>query len=89
MTDQLLLEAVKWVLNDANFRAPEQVGSAAQRWIDRLQDAVQPRTAPALQDVVTKVLDGTLPRDVWHGASVGDIPVEVFIDSTQTVVVRT
>jgi hypothetical protein len=36
----VLKEAVAWVLNDAGFKAPEQIGVVAERWIDRLQDAM-------------------------------------------------
>ena len=35
-----LLDAVKWVLNDAAFKAPEQMGEVAERWVSRLERAI-------------------------------------------------
>ena len=35
-----LLDAVKWVLNDAAFKAPEQMGEVAERWVARLERAI-------------------------------------------------
>lgn len=32
-----MADAVRWVLQDAVYKAPEQVGPIAQRWIDRLR----------------------------------------------------
>lgn len=34
-----LVEAVEWVLRDASYKAPEQVGMVARRWLDRLRAA--------------------------------------------------
>jgi hypothetical protein len=31
--------AVEWVLNDALYKAPEQIGVVPERWIDRLKEA--------------------------------------------------
>ncbi len=41
-TESELLKAVKWVLEDAAFKAPEQMGDPAiyTRWFDRLRDAL-------------------------------------------------
>lgn len=36
-----LRAAVEWVLNDAAYKAPEQVGPEARRWIARLREAVR------------------------------------------------
>jgi len=30
--------SVDWILNDARYKAPEQVGPTAQRWIERLEE---------------------------------------------------
>jgi hypothetical protein len=38
--ERVLVAAVEWVLNDAMFKAPEQVGPVAERWIDRLTRAM-------------------------------------------------
>jgi len=35
-----LLAAVDWVLNDAAFKAPEQMGQVAERWVARLSRAM-------------------------------------------------
>ena len=32
-------EAVDWVLNDAAYKAPEQIGIVAERWIEKLREA--------------------------------------------------
>ena len=40
-TPDPIVEAVRWVVNDANYKAPEQVGSVAWKWILRLRDALQ------------------------------------------------
>ena len=32
-----LREAVRWILNDAAYKAPEQIGIVAERWLDRLR----------------------------------------------------
>lgn len=34
-----LESAVDWVLSDADYKAPEQIGPVAQRWITRLREA--------------------------------------------------
>ncbi len=44
--NERLRAAIDWVLNDAAYKAPEQIGEAAQRWLGRLADA---RTAPSTQ----------------------------------------
>jgi hypothetical protein len=36
-----VIDAVEWVLNDASFKAPEQIGPVAERWIDRLESALK------------------------------------------------
>lgn len=43
-----LLEAVKWVLRDASYKAPEQVGETPMRWIDRLSAALAAAPKPFL-----------------------------------------
>lgn len=35
-----LREAVDWVLNDANYKAPEEIKDIAERWLQRLQAAL-------------------------------------------------
>jgi hypothetical protein len=30
---------IKWILSDACFKALEQIGPVAERWIERLEDA--------------------------------------------------
>lgn len=42
-----MAEAVRWILHDAAFKAPEQIGDIAERWVDRLQ-AVEAFAAQAL-----------------------------------------
>lgn len=37
----VLERAIKWVLTDASFKAPEQIDDIAERWIDVLQDAFE------------------------------------------------
>ena len=32
--------AAKWVLNDAMYKAPEQIGEVPSRWLERLRDAI-------------------------------------------------
>lgn len=40
-----LREAIQWVVRDAAYKAPEQMGAAmAARWIDRLQSALAPES---------------------------------------------
>jgi hypothetical protein len=34
-----LRAAIEWVLNDAYYKAPEQIDEVARRWISRLKDA--------------------------------------------------
>jgi len=46
-----LLDAVKWVLNDAAFKAPEQMGEVAERWVARLERAID-SLPPSLVGVV-------------------------------------
>ena len=36
-----LREAIRWVTNDARYKAPEQIGIVAERWIDRLKAALE------------------------------------------------
>ena len=46
-----LLDAVRWVLNDAAFKAPEQIGEVADRWVSRLERAID-SLPPSLVGVV-------------------------------------
>jgi hypothetical protein len=39
--ERIIIRAVEWVLNDAKYKAPEQVGPVAERWIDRLKSAME------------------------------------------------
>jgi|SRR5271155_2977367 len=39
--DRQLKVAVEWVLSDASFKAPEQIGQVAEGWIDRLREALR------------------------------------------------
>lgn len=41
-----LVEAVRWILQDAAYKAPEQIGVVAERWIDRLRDAMTQEGKP-------------------------------------------
>jgi hypothetical protein len=41
-----LRDAVNWILNDVAYKAPEQVGLAAERWIQKLREAVEPEPEP-------------------------------------------
>lgn len=34
-----IIKAVDWILNDANYKAPEQLGHVAQKWLARLKTA--------------------------------------------------
>lgn len=38
---QELVSAAEWVLTDAAYKAPEQVGLVAGRWVDRLRTALE------------------------------------------------
>lgn len=40
-TVSYLHERVRWVLNDAAFKAPETVSEVAWRWIEVLQEAIE------------------------------------------------
>ncbi len=35
-----LEQVVRWVLNDAAYKAPEQIGDEARRWVEALREAV-------------------------------------------------
>lgn len=47
-TSKAIAEAVRWVLHDAAYKAPEQIGVVAQRWIDRLRGAENTAAAKLL-----------------------------------------
>ena len=34
-----VMPVVRWIVEDANYKAPEQIGTVAERWIERLRDA--------------------------------------------------
>lgn len=38
---KVLSEAVDWILVDALYKAPEEVGAIGQRWVETLQDALK------------------------------------------------
>jgi hypothetical protein len=44
---EALREAAEWVINDANYKAPEQIGEVAERWLGRLRAAL---SQPALKE---------------------------------------
>lgn len=35
-----MFEAVKWILTDADYKSPEQIGPVGERWIERLRRSV-------------------------------------------------
>lgn len=55
-----LAKAVRWVLNDAYYKAPEQIGMVAERWIDKLREAMEQEGKPA---AAASLVDAALSSD--------------------------
>jgi hypothetical protein len=38
--EKILLSAIEWVIRDASFKAPEEIGPVCERWLDHLTAAL-------------------------------------------------
>jgi hypothetical protein len=64
-----LREAVDWVLNDAAFKAPEQLNGVSMCWIKKLQEAIDGEPQPPASahdgfEKYRKVYAFEIPKDV-------------------------
>lgn len=78
--ERLLREAVDWILKDAAYKAPEQIGPVAARWIGRLREAAA-RAASVAQpegaiSLATRLLAVLPPQ--WQYSEIQDLAKRVL-----------
>src|SRR5262245_57185290 len=63
-----LHDAARWILDDAAFKAPEQIGDVPQRWLERLRDSFVADPSIATGELHAKVGGNVVGKIVGIGA---------------------